>query len=829
MTKKIYAEIIVDNKARSTDMGYTYLVPQEYFNDIYIGIRVLVPFGRGNKLLEGIIINIKNKSTIDSNKLKYIDSIIDNRPIISKNMLELALWMKDEYLAQYIDVLKTIIPSGITNKVKKYLKLNPYIDYDMIDEYKQSKNAARIINYLRESGDRDVKTIRNKLNIKNIHNSISYLENEGYISTYDKIETDVKKKYQKVVYKNFDDMDINKIIGDMNSRATKQIETLRKLVEYKSIPLSDLIKEIATSRSTITGLEKKGFVKVIDEEVKRNPITKSIPKYNKVTLTNEQKICVDTIYSDTMNNRKNKFLIHGITGSGKTEVYLQLIEKMLGNDKQSIVLVPEISLTPQTVERFVGRFGNRVAVLHSKLSLGERFDEWQKIKEGEVDIVVGARSAIFAPFKNLGLIIIDEEHETSYKSSMNPKYNTIEVAEKRCEIEGVSLLLGSATPSIETYYRAQKGEIKLLTLFKRANKKELPPIEIIDMKDELDKGNKSIFSVSLYRSIKENLEKKKQTILFLNRRGFSTFISCRKCGYVAKCKNCDISLTYHRSKHILQCHYCGLGKVPPIICPECGSKYIKYFGIGTQKVEEIVKKHFPEAKVARMDVDTTSKKGSHEEILDKVKNGEVDILIGTQMISKGLDFPNVTLVGIIAADISLNLPDFKSSERTFQLMTQVGGRAGRGEEDGKVILQTYEPNHYSITTAKYHDYISFYEKEILLRKEFNYPPFTNIININIIGKNESEVSKTSRNLVNDIRFKIDKKNIEYDKNNILGPNPAPIAKIKNNYRWQVVLKCSDFEINKIKCIIEEICITNIQKEKYDNTRFSIDINPISIM
>ncbi len=463
------------------------------------------------------------------------------------------------------------------------------------------------------------------------------------------------------------------------------------------------------------------------------------------------------------------------------------------------------------------------------MSLGERFDEWRKIREGEVDIAIGARSAIFAPFNNLGLIIIDEEHETSYKSSMNPKYNTIEVAEKRCELENSALVLGSATPSIESYYRAKKGEIKLLTLSKRANNKSLPPIEIVDMKEELDGGNKSIFSRRLYKSIQDNLLRKKQTILFLNRRGFSTFVSCRKCGYVVKCKNCDISLTYHRSNNMLKCHYCGLAKKPPTTCPECGSKYIKYFGIGTQRVEEIVKKSFPFARIARMDVDTTSKKGSHEKILDKVKNGEVDILIGTQMISKGLDFPNVTLVGIIAADISLNLPDYKSSERTFQLITQVGGRAGRGDYEGRAILQTYESNHYSIMTAQKHDYVGFYDTEILLRKEFNYPPFSNIISITIVGMNEKEVTKESKKLVSSLWIKLREKDVSFENNNILGPNPAPIVKIKSNYRWQVIIKCKDYEINDIKGIIEEICIIDKSKTNHYDTRFVIDINPISIL
>lgn len=828
MSNKKYAEIIVDNKSRSTDTAYTYIVPEEYSLDVKRGVRVLVPFGKGDKLLEGIIVDFKETTSYDSDKLKYIDSLIDKKPIISEKMLELASWMKVKYLAQYIEVFKTILPSGITNKVKKFATLNNIDESKKFEDLK-SNHQKKIIEILKIHGDCEIKFIREKIGSSSIHKHINDLETLGIISTYERINVDVKKKYQKIVYKSFKDEDLEDITNGMNSNAVRQIQILNFLKGKESISLASLLKEVSTVSSTVTALEKKGFIRIIDEEVKRNPITKAIPNYPKVKLTEKQQACFDSIYSDMKYTKNNKFLIHGVTGSGKTEIYLQLIEKVLENKKQAIVLVPEISLTPQTVERFVGRFGNRVAVLHSRLSLGERFDEWQRIREGTVDIVVGARSAIFAPFKDLGLIIIDEEHETSYKSSMNPKYNTIEVAEKRCELENAALVLGSATPSIESYYRAKEGEMKLLTLSTRVLDRQLPPIEVVDMTEELEKGNKSIFSESLYDSIKENLKNKKQTILFLNRRGFSTFVSCRKCGYVVKCSDCDISMTYHISKNILKCHYCGLAKKPPTVCPECGSKYIKYFGIGTQKVEELVKKSFPEARIARMDVDNTTKKGSHEAILSRVKNGEVDILIGTQMISKGLDFPNVTLVGVIAADISLNLPDFKSSERTFQLIAQVSGRAGRGESKGKVILQTYEPEHYSIQTAQDHDYISFYEKEIILRKAFNYPPFYNIIGITIIGQNQGKVSIASRKLAGAIGLKIKERKLNFSNDNILGPNPAPISRIKSNYRWQIIIKCRDFEMDVIKGIIEEVCITDWHNEEYDEIRFNIDINPISIM
>ena len=826
MDNNLLAEIIVDNKSRSTDKTFTYLIGDEFREDIKIGMRVLVPFGKGNKTVEGIVVGFLDNSKIERNKLKYIDTIIDPIPLLSPNMVELAYWMKDKYLSKYIDVFRTIMPSGITKKVKRYCKV---INDDInLRNSLNSENEIRIIDYLSNNGDTEIKSLGDKLGIINIYKNIKKLENIGLIKIYEEIDSNVKKKYQKFIIKNFKDSQLEEILNSINERAYKQKDVIKYLENKEKVSLKEILTKLNTSSSTIKSLEDKKILKIIDEEVKRNPINKHIPTYEKVSLTKEQDQCLKTIYKDITNKNYNQFLLHGVTGSGKTEVYLQLIEKMIENKKQSIVLVPEISLTPQTVERFVGRFGKKVAVLHSRLSLGERFDEWCRIKEGKVNIVVGARSAIFAPFNNLGLIIIDEEHETSYKSSMDPKYNTYEVAQKLCELEDASLVLGSATPSIETYYKGINGNIKLLTLSKRANNKEIPPIEIVDMKNELDNGNKSIFSSELYNAIKNNLESKEQTILFLNRRGFSTFISCRKCGYVAKCKECDISLTYHISNNMLKCHYCGLAVKPPKICPECNSKYIKYFGIGTQRVEEIVKKYFPNAKVARMDVDTTTKKGSHEKILNKVKEGKVDILIGTQMISKGLDFPNVTLVGIIAADITLNLPDFKASERTFQLITQVGGRSGRGELEGRIILQTYEPDHYSITSAKDHDYISFYKKEIKLREEFDYPPFKNIISITLSGKNESKVSSGTNAVIMGIFKRIRENGILFNRENILGPNPSPISKIKNNYRWQLIIKTSDLEFDIIKDIIEDVCITNnIIKDK--ETKISIDINPISIM
>lgn len=828
MERNKYAEIIVDNASSNTDRRFTYLIPKRYREKIELGMRVLVPFGRGNRLVEGIILNTVDKINFDPSKAKEITSLIDESSTISKDMLELSLWMKDEYLCTHTEVLKTMMPAGITKKAIKYVILN-------LDEISEDSNLTDVqlkaIDYLKENSNQvELEDLKSFLKVKSIIKDLQDLLDREIFYIEDRVEQNVNKKYIKYVSRNFREENLDEIIKGMNKSAYKQIEILKFISKNSNISLKELMTKTDSSLQTVRALEEKGHVIIEDKVVNRVEFDDTIEEYKKIKLSEEQKVCVDTIYGDYVGGENKKYLLHGVTGSGKTEVYLQLIEKMLDLDKQAIVLVPEISLTPQTLDRFVGRFGNQIAILHSGLSLGERYDEWRKIKTGRAKIAVGARSAVFAPFNDLGVIIIDEEHEGSYKSSRNPKYDTIKVAEKRCEIESGILLLASATPNIETYYRAKKGEIELLTLPTRANKKQLPPIDVVDMKEELNYGNRTIFSKNLYDGIINSLKNKEQIILFLNRRGFSSFVSCRQCGFVLKCDSCDISLTFHQSSSNLRCHYCGLSKRLPPLCPDCGSKYLKHFGIGTQQVEELVKETFPQASVIRMDVDTTSRKGSHEKILTKFKNGKVDILIGTQMIAKGLDFPNVTLVGIIAADTSLNLPDFKASERTFQLLTQVGGRTGRGELDGNVVLQTYEPEHYSIQMAQKHDYIGFYQQEIKLREMFEYPPFINIINLVFSSKNERKVIATSEEIFTQLSDDISKKLVDYNMQNLLGPNPSLIYRIKDRFRYQVLIKARDEELEIIKNIVKKRCIIDREKKnKNKDVKIIVDINPTSIL
>ena len=506
---------------------------------------------------------------------------------------------------------------------------------------------------------------------------------------------------------------------------------------------------------------------------------------------------------------------------------MQLIEKALEEGKSSILLVPEISLTPQTVNRFISHFGKEiVAILHSKLSIWERYDQWYKIKKGQAKIVIGARSAIFAPVDNLGLVIIDEEHDNSYKSETTPRYCAKEVARYIAKNANIPLVLGSATPDMESVYRAENEEIVLLKLNKRANKALLPDVEIIDLREELAYGNKSMISRKLYDGIKTNIENNKQTILFLNRRGFSTFIMCRECGYTAKCKNCDINLTYHSYKNKLKCHYCGYEATTLNTCPECGSSQIRYFGTGTQKLEAEINKLFPEATTIRMDIDTVSKKNSHENILEKFKNENINILIGTQMVVKGHHFPNVTLVGVIAADSSLNIDDYRAHERTFQILTQVAGRAGRGEEKGKVIIQTYNPDAFCIQYAQKQDYKIFYDTEIHLRKQLRYPPFCDIILIGVSSKSEQEIGIISNQIYEDLKTKIQKQNLKIL---LYKPLPAPIDRIKNKFRWRIIVKCKieDDIIKQMNETIEKV--NNQNKNSKNDTRIIVDVNPTNML
>ena len=617
---------------------------------------------------------------------------------------------------------------------------------------------------------------------------------------------------------------LKEMIEEKEPRGIKQKKALDFIKKNEGLTISEIIQFANVSRQTINSLVQKEFIEIKEEKVERNPLLlKKCNNNKKLKLTKEQELAYNNVKESIEKNKFKQYLLFGVTGSGKTEIYMQLIERVLQKNKTAIMLVPEISLTPQMVDRFIGRFGKEnIAVLHSKLSIGERHDEWIKIKEGRAKIVIGARSAIFAPVENIGIIIIDEEHDSSYKSESSPRYNAKELAEHICEINNIPLVLGSATPDIKTFFKAKNKEIEILKLTKRANNSQLPEVKIIDLKEELAMGNKSMISNSLYTRMEENLKNKKQTILFLNRRGYSTFIICRECGYTMKCPNCNISLTYHSFQNRLKCHYCGHEENPVKKCPSCNSEKIRYFGTGTQKLEEEIKKIFPGASTIRMDVDTVTKKNSHEEILNRFKEENIDILIGTQMIVKGHHFPKVTLVGVIAADSSLNIDDFRANERTFQILTQVSGRAGRENLPGHVIIQTYNPDNFAIELSKTQNYELFYKTEIKLRKQLNYPPFCDILVIGFSGENQEEIKKASTIVYNMFKTNLEKYGIK-----VFIPMSAPIDKIKNKYRWRIIAKGNVTE--EVTIIINK-CLKNIYESEFcKKTNIVVDVNPINMI
>ncbi|MFX0549126.1 primosomal protein N' [Hathewaya histolytica] len=593
--------------------------------------------------------------------------------------------------------------------------------------------------------------------------------------------------------------------------------TIINLIDKEKLIKNDIKNKYNISISSVNTLIKHGFISIKEEIVNRVPV-KFYTHYEKKELNSMQKNALNTI----IHSHKKKFLIHGVTGSGKTEIYLNLVEHMLLNKQQCIVLVPEISLTPQMIERFKGRFGEDVAVFHSRLSDGERFEQWMRVKTGEVNVAVGARSALFLPFKDLGIIIIDEEHEGSYKSETDPKYNAKDIAFLISDLKGCKVVLGSATPSLESYYEGINDEISIIKLLNRVSNKLLPRSTIVDMREELEQNNRSIFSRKLFDSIKGCLERNEQVILFLNRRGFSPFVSCRKCGYVFKCKNCDISLTYHANGNLV-CHYCGYRENSVNICPKCKSKYVKHFGVGTERVEKEVKKYFPHSKVIRMDFDTTRRKDSYEKLYNVFKNKEADILVGTQMIAKGLDFENVTLVGVLAADISLNYPEFRAAEKTFQLITQVSGRAGRGDKEGEVIIQTYSPDNYSIILSSENRYEDFFKEEIKIRKILDYPPFSEMLLINISAQEKEEGEDYIKVLKKEIENILDK----YDRIKMLGPCPCSVFKLKKEFRWQVIFK-GNFS-NEFALCIKEIVYKVLGEKRFKNIKIGLDTNPRNLV
>lgn len=774
------ASVLVDIKAREVDKTFDYAVPKTMEDVIEVGQRVKVPFGP--RLIMGYILGFKETSDFD--KLKSIVEILDLVPSLTVELLELGKELAMSNTSPLVSIYQAMLPKALKSKYKKKLVATDTSLLSLDLALKFNRYDEVIYDGLLKPYLKEIKTNISEGNIR-IKYEVKQANNERYIKKIKLLDDSIKV------------------------RGSKQQAVVNYLINHDDCFKRELMSNVEVSNSTIKSLIEKGVIVEYSIETYRE--VESIYGINKktVVLNDEQVEVYDSIKEKL--NSNEVFLLHGITGSGKTEIYLNIIEEVLKSGLEAIMLVPEISLTPIMVSRFKGRFKDDVAMLHSGLSIGEKYDEWRKIRRKEVKVVVGARSAIFAPFTNLGIIIIDEEHTDSYKQSESPNYHAKDVAEMRSKYYNIPLILGSATPSVESYYKALNKDYTLLEIKNRANNTVLPVVYIEDMRHEFQGGNRSIFSKRLDDLITDRLSKKEQVILLLNRRGHSTFVMCRNCGEVIMCPNCDISLTYHERTNSLKCHYCGHDEENPIVCPSCNSKHIRYMGIGTEKVEEFLHKRFAEAKVVRMDTDTTSFKGAHEKLLyDFEHNG--DILLGTQMISKGLDFPKVSLVGVLAADMSLSLPDYKAIEKTFQLLTQVSGRAGRHDIDGEVVIQTYNPDHYAISHAKLHDFHAFYEEEMAIREIAGYTPFNNLVQIIVTDKDVNKVLKTGTRIVMKLRRELEGDTI------VLGPVLPKIARINNYYRAQIIVKYK-------KSIMLNKVLKGIYIEYVKDIGIAIDKNP----
>ena len=791
------AKIIVDVPLMQTDQPYSYRIPEEFEGMLEVGMRVHVPFGKGNRLIQGIVLGLESQPDEEevNQDLKDIAEVLDFSPVLTQEQLWLAEELRKSVFSYKISILKAMLPGFLNSSYDKILY--PLAGLSQEDRERLFGSEDSLAFSSLDLG-KQAEMMR--------------LTRKGLLGLeYQAIDQ------KKVKTQSWYDVHLAQLESvEISTRAKKKLELRDYLLSHpESASLASLLEFY--SREQVNFFVEQGAVTIVQKEVQRSAAYfEGIEASQPLELNPEQRQARDVVVS-AIGSHQPPFLLQGITGSGKTEVYLQIIQGALNKGKTAILLVPEISLTPQMTERFIARFGEKVAILHSGLSNGEKYDEWRKVERGDAQVVVGARSAIFAPLKNLGVMIIDEEHEATYKQDSNPRYHAREVAILRAQYNQAALVLGSATPSLESRARAGKGVYQHLRLTKRANPlATIPEVQVIDFRDYIGQNETSNFTPPLLEAIQDRLAKKEQVVLMLNRRGYSSFVMCRECGTVDTCPNCDISLTLHMDTKTMNCHYCGFSKDIPQVCPNCKSRSIRYYGTGTQKAYDELTELFPQARILRMDVDTTRKKGSHQALLDQFGRGEADILLGTQMIAKGLDFPNVTLVGVLNADTALNLPDFRSSERTFQLLTQVAGRAGRAEKAGQVLIQSYNPQHYAIQFAKDQDYEGFYAYEMGIRRQLGYPPYYFTIGITLSHKKEEEVVKRAYEVMNILRSGLS------ETSNILGPTPKPIARTHNLYHYQILIKYR-LEDELGPTLNQVLALT--QERENSELRLSIDHEP----
>jgi primosomal protein N' (replication factor Y) len=791
---------------------FHYRIPEKMRGSLQIGMRVLVPF-KGRKVTGFAIDLLDHPPKEVEEKLREVEDLLDEVPLISPQMVRFCRWISNYYLYPLGEVIKTGLPPGLHLKSELILSLTQD-GAECLTKGGLEPIQVKVFSEIKRHGKVTLKKIIKIFSGEVLRSQLFFWKRKGLIHIEAEVrEKEVKPKFQKVIhYKGGE---------PTKPLSKKQAELLQRIKERGEVFYSELNKMFKSPSKAIQLLESSGLVATSNREVIRDLSARpELKAYPKPELTSHQEAVLNEILRGIHSERFSPFLIHGVTGSGKTEIYLRAIEEVLHQGREAIILVPEISLTPQLLSRFKDRFGENLSLLHSGLGRGERYDQWRRTWKGEVKIALGARSAIFAPFRNLGIIVVDEEHEPSYKQEEKLKYHARDLAVVRAKQDEVTLLLGSATPSLESFHNAERGKFHLLSLPERIEGKPLPRVEVVDMKRE-----GGLLSEKVKAALQKNIENKRQSLLFLNRRGFANFILCPDCGLTFKCPNCSVTLTYHLRDRSLQCHYCDYRIPAPGDCPQCMGHRLRGVGIGTERLEQEINLIFPEARVSRMDRDTTSRRRAHQQILKGLESGSIDILVGTQMIVKGHDFPNITFVGVVSADTSLHFPDFRSSERTFQLLTQVAGRAGRGEAFGEVVIQTYNPDHYSILKAKDHDFVGFYQEESQFRKALDYPPFSRLVNFRLIGNSEKrikavaeEMGKIGKSLLK-TRYR---KGIE-----ILGPSAAPFAKMKGKFRWQMLVKGKSSQL--LHQFAQELAFLLEDQTKGKGVNLDIDVDPVFIL
>lgn len=776
MTKsELTACIAVENTTYSFDKPFSYVVPQQLQSIISIGMRVLVPFGRGNKKRQGIVLSL-NRCSTDEN-LKSIISVIDEQPVLNEELISLAGYMKEHYFCTLYDAVKTMLPAGINYHLTTVYGVQSSDENSNLDAEEQ-----RIYDYLLKKR-KPVKseTILEAFGLSDA-GILEKMLTKGVLYKSDEAFRRVNDAVMKMV---------SPAVGAeaMNFKLTEKQQRVFDIINASGkISVKEVCYFTGVTSSVVDSLAKKGLIHYFDEEVFRIENRAKDSSIAPVVLSDEQNRACDNLYNEYKDEKPHISLLYGVTGSGKTSVFMKLIERVLDDNKGIIVMVPEISLTPQFVSLFSKRFGEKIAVFHSALSLGERLDEYKRVKKGLAQIVIGTRSAVFAPFENLRLIIMDEEQEYSYKSESSPRYHAREIAKFRVSSNNALLVLSSATPSVETFYYAKNGRYSLNTLTKRFGSATLPEVVTADMNIEVQNGNTTGFSNILLENLEYNLEHHKQSILLLNRRGHNTFVTCRTCGEPVICPNCSISLTYHSANDRMMCHYCGYSIKYTNECPICHSNTLRFGGTGTQKAENDIAEIFPDARILRMDTDATSSKSSYEKMISAFANGEYDILVGTQMVAKGLDFPNVTLVGVLNTDQMLYADDYRSYERSFSLLTQVVGRSGRGKSKGMAVIQSYTPDNMIISMAANQDYNTFYNTEINVRKAMLYPPFADICMIGFVGENQTQTLKAANSFLQSF-IKLARNEFPRLPLRILGPSPALVVKVSNKFRYKLIVKC----------------------------------------